>query len=198
VERHPRWEGTVMHRIRLAVTAAALGIAAPLLATAPASATPPFFEESTNTFTDHLTDFCDVPGLTVDNAVVVQSRLKIQTRKNGLDYFLEHLVVDETLTGPSGESVTVHSTFITMDLKVTDNGDGTLTIVSLSTGMSTLYDPGGKAIARDPGQSRFLVLIDTNETPSDPTDDVELSSELIKGSTGRSDDYCEAWLPILS
>ena len=37
---------------------------------------------------------------------------------------------------------------------------------------------------------RFRLVIDTNGTPSDPEDDFEVSSELIKGSTGRNDDYC--------
>ena len=35
-------------------------------------------------------------------------------------------------------------------------------------------------------------MIDTNGTPNDPNDDFEVSSELIKGSTGRTDDYCAA------
>jgi hypothetical protein len=187
-----------MFSFRFVVSAAALGIAAPLLALSPAAATPPQFEDVSETFTDQFTDFCDVPGLTVDHVVTVTSRLKIQTRHNGLDYFQEHLVVDEVLTGASGDSVTVHTRFISKDLKVVDNHDGTLTIISLLTGPSTLYGPDGKALARDPGQVRFELLIDTNGTPSDPTDDVELSSELIKGSTGRNDDYCVAMVPILS
>jgi hypothetical protein len=187
-----------MLRIRTAVTAAALGIAAPLVATAPASATPPHFETSTNTFTNTFTDFCDVPGLTVEDVVVVQSRLKILTRNDGLDYFLEHLGVHETITGTdSGVSVTVHSTFVSKDLEVTDNGDGTITVISLSTGASTLYAPDGTPIARDPGQIRFRQVYDTNGTPGDPNDDVQLSSEVIKGSTGRSDDYCAAMVPII-
>ena len=41
------------------------------------------------------------------------------------------------------------------DLLVTDNGDGTLTILVLTTGPAAAYGPDGKAIARNPGQARF-------------------------------------------
>ena len=63
---------------------------------------------------------------------------------------------------------------------------------------STLYGPDGKAIARNPGQIRFEFLVDHGGTPSDPSDDVELGFlGDVKGSMGRTDDYCAAALPIL-
>lgn len=178
---------------RSIVTAATLGLAASMLTTTPASAAPPYFETITEPLSGHFEDFCGVEGFTVDRTGTFESRLKIRTRKSGLDYFLEHITTEETLTGvASGLSVHIHTAFIAKDLKVTDNGDGTLTIVQLLTGPSTLYGPNGKALARDPGQVRFLLVIDTNGTPADPSDDFEVSSELIKGSTGRNDDYCAA------
>ena len=48
-----------------------------------------------------------------------------------------------------------------------------------------------------PGQVRFRFVIDDNGTPSNPDDDFEVSSELIKLSTGRSDDYCDAIVPFM-
>lgn len=81
------------------------------------------------------------------------------------------------------------------DLHVTDNGDGTLTIVVLATGNYTLYGEDGHAIARNAGQVRFEVLIDHNGTPGDPSDDSELDFKVAKESTGRSDDACEAAVP---
>ena len=62
----------------------------------------------------------------------------------------------------------------------------------------TLYGENGKAIARNPGQIRLELLVDHGSTPNDPSDDVVLSEELVKGSTGRSDDFCEAAVPALS
>jgi hypothetical protein len=41
-------------------------------------------------------------------------------------------------------------------------------------------------------------VFDLNGTPDFFDDDIELSSTLIKGSTGRSDDFCEAMVPYLT
>jgi hypothetical protein len=81
------------------------------------------------------------------------------------------------------------------DLKVTDNGDGTLTILVLATGSFKVYGPDGKLLFSDPGQIRFELLIDHGGTPTDPTDDEFLEFlGVVKGSTGRSDlegrDFC--------
>jgi hypothetical protein len=54
------------------------------------------------------------------------------------------------------------------------------------------HGPDGKAIARNPGQVRFEAVVDHDGTPTDLSDDTELSFTQVKGSTGRSDDYCEA------
>ena len=68
----------------------------------------------------------------------------------------------------------------------------------LETGNATYYGMDGKAIARNPGQVRDEILIDNNGTPQDPSDDefLEFIQE-IKGSTGRTDDFCAAAVPAL-
>ena len=84
---------------------------------------------------------------------------------------------------------------LTKDLKVTDNGDGTLTILVLATGSGKVYGPDGKLLFNDPGQIRFEVLIDHGGTPTDASDDefLEFLGQ-VKGSTGRNDlqdrDFC--------
>jgi hypothetical protein len=45
---------------------------------------------------------------------------------------------------------------------------------------------------------RFELLIDHNGTPGDPSDDSELAFTLVKESTGRSDDACQAAVPALT
>ena len=41
-------------------------------------------------------------------------------------------------------------------------------------------------------------MVDHGGTPADPSDDVELEFlGEVKGSTGRTDDYCAAALPVL-
>ena len=82
---------------------------------------------------------------------------------------------------------------------MTDNGDGTLTILVLATGNDVFYGPDGKAIGRNPGQIRFEILVDHGGTPTDPSDDVVLvPARAGERSTGRSDDFCEAAVPALS
>jgi hypothetical protein len=84
------------------------------------------------------------------------------------------------------------------DLRVTDNGDGTLTILVLTTGPDTVYGPDGKALLRNPGQVRLESLVDHGGTPTDPSDDEVLEDPVVvKGSTGRNDDFCAAVVPVL-
>ena len=85
------------------------------------------------------------------------------------------------------------------DLKVIDNGDGTLTIITLATGNAAVFGANGKAIGRNPGQVRFELLVDHAGTPSDPSDDVVIEDlGIIKGSTGRSDDFSAVVVPALT
>jgi hypothetical protein len=145
-------------------------------------------------------DFCDHPGMTVDVAFALDLRVHaVPHGRDRLDYYLQHGRRTEVLTNAAnGKSLTSVAKVIEKDLRVTDNGDGTLTILILATGNAVLYGEDHKAIARNPGQVRFEILVDHGGTPADPTDD-EFLADLgeVKGSTGRSDDFCEAALPAL-
>lgn len=82
---------------------------------------------------------------------------------------------------------------------MTDNGDGTLTILTLGTGNDVYYGPDGDVIGEEPGSDPVRVHRRPRGTPTDPSDDeflVDLG--IVKGSTGRSDDFCEAAVPALS
>ena len=68
----------------------------------------------------------------------------------------------------SGAFVTEVDTVLDKDQRVTNNGDGTLTVLILATGNATVYDENGTAIARNPGQIRYKILLDHNGTPRDP------------------------------
>lgn len=151
-------------------------------------------------FTDVIEDFCDVPGLTVQSDFVVDGRFIVNPHgPDGLAYFKEHVDVSSVDTNlANGKFVTSESVVTEKDLKVTDNGDGTLTILVLATGNAVLYGMDGKAIARNPGQIRFELLFDHGGTPTDPTDDEFLAFLVVKESTGRSDDFCTAAVTALS
>ena len=151
-------------------------------------------------FSEIFDDFCEVDGLTVRFDQVADGRRLVNPHgRDGLTNFHTNNRVTNVYTNlDNGNTVTEVGNFVDKDLRVTDNGDGTLTILVLSTGNIAVYGPDGKALARNPGQIRFELLIDHGGTPSDPSDDVflEFLGE-VKGSTGRTDDFCAAVVPVL-
>jgi hypothetical protein len=185
-------------RRRGAIAAAATAALAASVVAAPSATARPLenvrFTE-TDSFTD--TNFCDV-GLTVQVDETADIHILFNSRKPGTaPYFKANVVADTTYTGPGGV-VTEHATIADKDLKITDNGDGTMTILVLATGNAAVYDETGKAIARNPGQVRYEVLVDYGADIADPSDDQFIEFlDLVKGSTGRNDDFCAAVLPVI-
>jgi hypothetical protein len=177
----------------------ALGVAAAATLAAAAGAGPVFRETIHDEFEFVDPDFCGA-GLTVEVAVVLDIRVHaVPHGRDRLVYFLQHGTETDVLTNlENGRSLRSFARVIEKDLRVTDNGDGTLTVLILATGNAVLYGENGKAIARNPGQIRVELLIDHGGTPNDPSDDVVLAEELVKSSTGRSDDFCEAAVTALT
>ena len=88
--------------------------------------------------------------------VVDGSVLVVAQGPDGLAYFFEHISATTTFTNrANGKTVTIEGTGINKDLRVTDNGDGTLTILNLRTGNDVYYGPDGNVIGRNPGQIRI-------------------------------------------
>jgi hypothetical protein len=142
-----------------------------------------------------LTDFCGVTGLEIDLHVDTVFDYTVRSKgRDQLPYFSQLARGTRTFTNPDNDrTVTEVFNGLEKDLQVTDNGDGTFTILVLGTGNSTVTGTDGKAIARNPGQLRWEILIDNNDTPQDPSDDefLEFLGD-VKGSTGRTDDFCAA------
>ena len=187
--------------LRLGVLPVLVATAAIALAATATAAGGQLFRESIDDVDINVEeDFCGIDGLTVEFAShAVGTVHAVPHGRNSLPYFGFNLKVSDVVTNlANGNVVTGFSTIRDKDQRVTDNGDGTLTVLVLATGNSTLYGPDGKAIARNPGQIRFEFLVDHGGTPADPSDDVELGFlRDVKGSTGRNDDYCAAAVPVL-
>jgi hypothetical protein len=195
------WEGDTMkhsRRLGLAAVLASVAAAASVTLAGTASAEPPLNETFHDEFTDIIDDYCGVPGLTVQSDVVVDGRTLIHS--GGPVSFMEHVngtFVDTNVANGNA----ISGSFNTMQRAVDaiNNGDGTLTVTFLTTGNDVTYGADGKAIARNPGQVRFKLLIDHNGTPLDPTDDEFLAFlGFVKESTGRTDDFCAAAVPALT
>ena len=189
---HSRRFGRVASVLTTAVVAAALA--------APATAKPLEHGKFHEEFSDIVEDFCGVPGLTVRFDGVAEGSFKANRRgRDGLVYFMEHVHVSDTGTNlDNGQWIRDEVRTLSKDLHVTDNGDGTLTILSLSTGNVVIYGADGEVLARNPGQVRFEVDVDHAGTPGDPSDDVFLAFRLVKESTGRTDDECAAAVGALT
>jgi hypothetical protein len=115
----------------------------------------------------------------------------IRVGPDGLEYFNVH-VEDRGTHTANGVTTTYVVRTVEKDLKLSfDEETGLLDIVALATGNATLYGPDGKAIARNPGQVRFHIVYDV-------VNDEELLFEIVKGSTGRSDDFCAAEMPLFT
>lgn len=150
------------------------------------------FEES---FVEVVPDFCDVATARVEGEI--RAHLMINQHGRGrLPYFKENFHGTFSYTNlATGKTMSETVRVLDKDLKVTNNGDGTLTVLALATGSHKVY-ANGKLFLSDPGQVRFALLVDHGGTPSDPTDD-QLIADLgiIKESTGRNDlegrDFCE-------
>ncbi len=158
-------------------------LATPVVMAGPAVGAPPERIPFEDHFSFTAPGFCGEPSLTVAGSGVATGTTVI--RRKPLEFYTDHVRLEQWYRADGVTLRSVERT-ITKDLKIVDNGS-TLTIIVLATGNFTLYGPTGKAIARNPGQVRFRVVIveATGE---------ELSFEQIKGSTGRSDDFCEAAL----
>jgi hypothetical protein len=152
-------------------------------------------------FSERVRNFCDVSGLTVRQDVILDVRYSLKTHgRDQLAYFQSHGRVRVVYTNVrTSEYVTEVTRVMEKDLRVTDNGDGTLTILVFPTASSSVYDATGKAIARNPGQFRYEILVDHGGTPSDPSDDKFLEFlGVVKESNGRTDHFCAAVVPAIS
>ena len=151
-------------------------------------------------FSNVQNKFCDENGLRVriDGEGTLTYRVE-QRGSEGYVFYSEKVDIDIMFTNVrTGQYVTSHESSSFRDATIKDNGDGTHTIVYFGTGNFTVYDSAGTAIARNPGQLRFEVVIDLNGTPTDLDDDEVISETLILGSTGRNDDFCVAVVPALT
>jgi hypothetical protein len=187
-----------MPHMRKRVTAlTAPAVSAVLAASGPAAAQKVVNEKfhDEGSFTDR--NFCGVSGLVVDATFTVDGHFLGRLQgKNKIFYGMDNTRVVTTFTRrATGQTATdIQPRTLNKDLRITDNGDGTLTIINLATGGERTYGDDGKLIAKNSGQVRFRLVVGDNGTLSDPSDDTLLSAEMIFGSTGTNDDFCSAIL----
>lgn len=132
-------------------------------------------------------DFCGSglqPSFTYDQTGSGSVKLR---GKDGPQWFHEKLAVVRTFTYDGMTVTDIQSNTVVKDQKIVDNGDGTLSITVLYAGGGRLVGSDGKLLAKNDGQIRVLLTVDI------ALDEV-ISEEVIFGSTGTNDDFCEAIL----
>lgn len=149
-------------------------------------------------------DFCDSSGMTVLEVLDAEINLIVVSRgSEKLPAFQSNAHGSLTWTNlASQQTVTSVFNIADQDHRVTDNGDGTLTVIVKSNGGDRWYGPDGRLLFREPGQTRYELLVDHGGTPNDPFDDEVLEFVgLLKESTGRNDlqgrDFCDDMLSLL-
>jgi hypothetical protein len=107
---------------------------------------------------------------------------------DGLPYWISTAHGTRTWSNvATGATLTSVFDLIDRDLHVTDNRDGTFTLVVLAAGGERWYGPDGRLLFRNPGQVRYEALVTSDG-------DFEFVG-VVKESTGRNDtdgrDFCE-------
>ena len=74
--------------------------------------------------------------------------------------------------------------YLEQEIKVTDNGDGTVSVLSQLPGPETIYGPDGQLVSTNGGTMRLLTILDLAGTPLDPTDDQSVSQTLVSANGG--------------
>ncbi|CAN5290711.1 hypothetical protein BH18ACT9_BH18ACT9_08120 [soil metagenome] len=139
------------------------------------------------------TNFCGVTGLTIQQQGVAVGRERtISHGPDGLPYyFVQERYTDTWTNLGTGETMTTVGAYRGHSLKVTDNGDGTLTVLAQNTGNDASYNADGDIVARSAGVFRFRLLIDHGGTPTDPDDDEVIAFLGVVKKTGLNSDFCE-------
>ncbi|WP_438853566.1 hypothetical protein [Agromyces sp. M3QZ16-3] len=172
-----------------------------LTAGAPAWAARPFVDHWTDHIehieqVEHGDDWCPADVVPFDVLYVEDAwgTFRFQQRGDGQYYGGSTFTSHGSWTNvENGKTFSFSRNGLDKDRKVTDNGDGTITIEGLSTGPTTYYGPDGERKFLDTGRNFYAIVIDTMGTPSNPDDDefVEFLGADFKGhpeTEGR--DFC--------
>jgi hypothetical protein len=192
------WRPKFQRRRRLIArgSAAVLAACAVVASASPVNAAPLERGSFHDVGSESLEDFCGDLDV-IYSFDVSGSFLVIARGPDGLVHFRDSVRGTEVFTNTeTGRSYTGVFTIASRNLKVTDNGDGTLTLLIQGSGSQKWYDGDGKLVLRDTGLTRVEILVDHAGTPTDPSDDEFLEFlGVVKGPTGRNDtegrDFCE-------
>jgi hypothetical protein len=123
--------------------------------------------------------FCEGLDVTVSWDDTVHEIVKTRG-SDGLVYFSANVHGTTTFTNlDTQKTYTNVYSFTDRDQRVTDNGDGTLTITVANQGFDRWYDSDGRLLFVSAGTFWFQVMVDDGGTPTDPSDDEEIEDSFV-------------------
>jgi hypothetical protein len=183
-----------MRLSRTLALAAGLAVAVVMSTTGPAAAEPLEQEHFHDSGSEVIEGFCG--DLTVRHDFEADVYFSVKPHgPDGLIYFAERFRRTDVWTNLANDKTfTLVNVGQDKDARVTDNGDGTLTIRFARSGPPFVYGPAGTLLFIDAGTSWVEVLVDHGGTPTDPSDDVELEFLGVIKEAGQRDtsgrDFC--------
>jgi hypothetical protein len=151
-----------------------------------------FFESESEV----VDDFCG--DLTVRSEY--HDRGVIQARQTGPDrlprYTVNHHGGATTTNLATGKAFTITWNYVEQEVRVRDNGDGTLTVLFQIPGPEVFYGPDGQRVFVNGGTMRIELIVDLAGTPDDTSDDVIIGEEFLSGHGGKPQppfDFCESF-----
>ena len=178
--------------IRRQVAVAAVATIVVLVGVTSAHAKP--LEHFSDTFTGSfvVAGFCGDMDVRID----VDGDFKVVGRESGPNRLGRYTVTNhgyETFTNlATGKVVTAYFDYVIQDVRLTDNGDGTITILYQTPGPERYFGPDGKVVLIDSRPQWWEVVIDLGN-PSDPSDDTVISEELVRDVAAHvNEDFCGA------
>jgi hypothetical protein len=119
-------------------------------------------------------------------------------RVTGRDRTLRYTVtghVTSTWTNlETGRAMTFNVSHVDQDVRVSDNGDGTISILTHHVNNERAYGPDGSFEYVEPGVTEMLVILDYGGTLLDPSDDTFVDEMFVAhhgGKPGTERDFCE-------
>lgn len=161
------------------------------------------FTESHIEQEEHGADFCPNVEFLVRFQADVEGRLLMKTANGPFPYFADRFQSTETYTNlENDKTLTLAYVLRNADQRIVDNGDGPITITGKGTGRNFVTGPDGNRLFVDAGQVQFQIVVDYNDTPGNPDDDVFLEDLGVVKETGRKDtddrDFCDDLVIFLS
>jgi hypothetical protein len=143
-----------------------------------------------------MEDFCEVPGLTVQLVSTSEQLEKRTVHSDGLPYAMWHYTVSDVYTNvETGKSATEIAAENERIVRVTDNGDGTLTIIEFKVHNREIYDEDGGLIGQRDGHFTVKKTMYHQGTLSLGGDDVNVESNVPADNVVENgDDFCTVML----